>query len=471
MAVQEALRRIPAVDRVLQEDAVREAIEGFELPRAVVVAAVRDALAELRDRIRSGERVEPTPAAVAGRALALARARTAPRLVRVINATGVILHTNLGRAPLPAGAVRALGEAAGYCNVEYRLDTGARGHRHEVVEGILRELTGAEAALVVNNNAAAVLLGLAALARGREVVVSRGELVEIGGSFRVPDVMAQSGAVLREVGTTNKTHLRDYEQVIGPDTALLLKVHTSNFRVLGFTASVPAAELVRLGARHGVGVMEDLGSGCLVDLSGLGVEREPTVQEAVAAGVDLCTFSGDKLLGGPQAGILVGRADALEACARHPLMRALRPDKLTLAALEATLSLYRDPARAIREVPALAMMAASEGEMEARARALAERIREALGEGARVDVAPDVSRVGAGALPLAELPTRVVEVRPARVGVTSLEGALRAHRPPVVARVREDALVLDPRTVDPRDEAAVVSALRAALDRNQEETG
>ncbi len=460
---QEILRRIPAVERVLQEPAVREALEGGIVPRNVMVPAVREVLGRVRARLLSGTDPEvPGPAEIARLALENARARTKPRLLRVVNATGVVLHTNLGRAPLPEEAVQALGRAAGYCNVEYRLDTGRRGRRHEVVEGLLRELTGAEAAAVVNNNAAAVLLGLSALARGREVVVSRGELVEIGGSFRVPDVMAQSGAVLREVGTTNKTHLRDYEQAIGPDTALLLKVHTSNYRIVGFTSAVDTADLVGLARRHGLGVMEDLGSGCLVDLGLPGAGGEPTVQEVVGAGVDLVTFSGDKLLGGPQAGILLGRREAVEACTRHPLMRALRPDKLTLAALEATLALYRDPGKALTRIPVLAALQARPGELESRAESLAESLRAALGERARVGVAPDVSRVGGGALPLAELPTHVVEVRPAR-GVEEVAAALRRHDPPVVARVRDDALVVDPRTLRPDEERLVVSAFRMAL--------
>ncbi len=461
--IQERLSRIPAVERVLQDPAVREALEGGRVPRSVVVPAVRDILDRIRAGVRSGAVPDvPEAAEVARLALEEVHSRLKPRLVRVVNATGVVLHTNLGRAPLPEEAVHALGRAAGYCNVEYRLDTGRRGHRHEVVEGVLRELTGAEAAAVVNNNAAAVLLGLSALARGREVVVSRGELVEIGGSFRVPEVMTQSGAVLREVGTTNKTHLRDYEQAIGPDTALLLKVHTSNYRIVGFTSAVSTAELVRLARRHGLGVMEDLGSGCLVDLDLPGAAREPTVQEVVEAGVDLVTFSGDKLLGGPQAGILLGRREAVEACTRHPLMRALRPDKLTLAALEATLALYRDPGKALARIPVLAALQIDPGELRMRAESLAGALRGVLGERAGVGVVPDVSKVGGGALPLAELPTHVVEIRPAR-GVEEAAAALRRHDPPVVVRVRDDALVVDPRTLRPDEDPVVVSAFRAAV--------
>ncbi|GAB4256824.1 MAG: L-seryl-tRNA(Sec) selenium transferase [Deferrisomatales bacterium] len=467
MDLREALQTVPAVERVLRDARVREALDAG-LPRPVVVDAVRQALDGVRRALRRGEPASTDPAQVARRALELARAAVAPRLQRVVNATGTVLHTNLGRAPLAPEAVAAMERVAGYCNLEYDLSRGARGDRHDAVEPLLCELTGAEAALVVNNNAAAVLLALTALARGREVVVSRGELVEIGGAFRVPDVMAQSGAVLREVGTTNKTHLADYERAIGPETALLLKVHPSNYRILGFTASVSRADLVALGRRQGVAVMEDLGGGCLVDLSRYGVEREPTVQEVVAAGVDLATFSGDKLLGGPQAGILVGRRPWIEACARHPLMRALRPDKVTLGALEATLALYRDPEGAAARVPTLAMLAAGADRLRGRAEALAEAVRSALGDRAEVGLASDTSEAGGGSLPLTRLPTWVVEVRRVGGGLSRVEAALRRHRPPVVARIREEALVFDPRTLGPEEEALVAAALAEAFDEEEQ---
>ncbi|MBI5014000.1 MAG: L-seryl-tRNA(Sec) selenium transferase [Deltaproteobacteria bacterium] len=468
MGSQDLLRRIPQVERVLQEPSVREALEQEGLPRGAVTDAVRAVLDETRRALCAGEPAETGSAELASRALTAARRHVAPRLIPVVNATGVVLHTNLGRAPLAPEAVEAMVRTAGYCNLEYDLAAGRRGDRHDAVAGLLRELTGAEAALVVNNNAAAVLLALTALARGREVVVSRGQLVEIGGSFRVPEVMAQSGAVLREIGTTNKTHRRDYEAAIGPDTAMLLKVHTSNYRVLGFTAEVPLAELVELGAARGLPVMEDLGSGCFVDLSVHGLEREPTVAEAVATGADLVTFSGDKLLGGPQAGLLVGRRGAIDACAHHPLLRALRPDKVTLAALEATLALYRDPARCVARVPALARLTATPEELRGRAEALAAAAAAALGERARVDVRADVSEAGGGALPLERLPTWVVAVgRPDR-GVSRVEESLRRGSVPVVARIRENALVFDPRTLDDRDIPVVAAALRTAFDSEEE---
>lgn len=464
---QSLLRRIPQVERVLQEPALRDEIDGGGLPRAAALDAVRAVLEECRQALAAGEPAPIEPSRVAAEALAEARRRVAPRLVPVVNATGVVLHTNLGRAPLAAEAVAAMISAAGYCNLEYDLVGGRRGDRHDAVSGVLRELTGAEAALVANNNAAAVLLALTTLARGREVVVSRGQLVEIGGAFRIPEVMAQSGARLVEVGTTNKTHRRDYEAAIGPDTAVLLRVHTSNYRVLGFTAEVPLEELVALGRSRGVAVVEDLGSGCLVDLSQFGLEREPTVGEVVAAGADLVTFSGDKLLGGPQAGIVVGRREAVEACARHPLMRALRPDKVTLAALEATLALYRDPVRAPAQVPTLARLLASPEALRGRAEALAAGVRDALRGRALVDVREDLSEAGGGSLPLQRLPTWVAEVRRASGGVSRIEGSLRRQSPPVVARIRDDALVFDPRTLDDREFPVVVEALRNAFDSEE----
>jgi L-seryl-tRNA(Ser) seleniumtransferase len=458
------------VERVLREPPLKDALESGQVPHRLAADAVREVLDELRARVLDGEAAELDPAAAAARSLARARRALAPRLVRVVNATGVVLHTNLGRAPLASEAVEAMARASGYCNVEYDLAEGRRGDRHEAVSEILREVTGAEAALVVNNNAAAVLLCLAALARGREVIVSRGERVEIGGAFRIPEVMAQSGAISREVGTTNKTHLPDYEGAVGPETALLLKVHTSNYRILGFTAEVSLAELVALGRRTGIAVVQDLGSGCLVDLSRYGIEREPTVGEAVAAGADLVTFSGDKLLGGPQAGILVGHREAVEACARHPLMRALRPDKVTLAALEATLALYRDPARCTSRIPALARLLAGEEELRSRAEPMASALRERLGEGARVEIRADTSEAGGGSLPLQRLPTWVVEVRPASGGVPRAEARLRRWVPPVICRVREDALVFDPRTIGAGEEERIIAdALAWALGEEKED--
>jgi L-seryl-tRNA(Ser) seleniumtransferase len=480
----ESLRNLPAVERVLQHPEVVEAIDANNpdnphssepLPRELVAESTRRVLDEIRTRVLAGEELEADLDYVVGKVLALARTSALPGLQPVINATGVVLHTNLGRAPLPECAVLAMGRAAGYCNLEFDLETGARGYRHEAVAPLLCELTGAEAALVVNNNAAAVLLVLAALAKDREVVVSRGEMVEVGGSFRIPDVMTQSGAILREVGSTNKTRASDYASAVGSNTAALMKVHTSNYRVMGFTEGVALEELVAVGRDYCVPVIEDLGSGYLIPLAGM--ERleeggEPDVRSSVASGADLVTFSGDKLLGGPQAGIIVGKREAVEACARHPLMRALRPDKVTFAALEAVLMLYRDPRRALREVPTLRMLAQSGDTLNERAAVLAEAVRGALGEvgGASVDVevVDEVSQAGGGTLPLIEFPSRVVEVKVAGGGLNVVSERLRQFTPPVIARVREDALVLDPRTLQDNDFQAVAAALAFALEASTE---
>jgi L-seryl-tRNA(Ser) seleniumtransferase len=449
------------VDAVLGALAAEPAVRG--IPRGRLVEAVREVLAAARRALLDADSGAGAPdlGAVAGRvAEALGREGTFS-LAPVINATGVVLHTNLGRALLsPLAQERLLAAAGAYCNLEMDVPRKERGSRYVHVAGLLRRLTGAPASLVVNNGASAVLLGLETLARGREVIVSRGEMIEIGGEFRVPDIMRRSGAALREVGTTNRTHLRDYAEAIGPETALILKVHTSNYRVVGFTADVPARELVDLGRSRGLPVMEDLGSGCLVDLRPFGFPHEPTVPEVVASGVDLVTFSGDKLLGGPQAGIVVGRADLVERLAQNPLNRALRIDKLTLAALEATLHAY-EAGTALESIPTLRMLTEPLAAIRRRARALLRRlpgeVRRALGAG----VVDARSQVGGGALPTVELPTAAVALgtpdRPAQV----LDEALRAGRPPVLGRLADDRLLLDCRTVRPADVAPLAAALAA----------
>jgi L-seryl-tRNA(Ser) seleniumtransferase len=427
------LRDLPSVDELAADERLASAA-----PRTLLVSAARSALSRAREEIQAGaepgdlvERVE----------LELEAARGA-RLRRTINATGVIVHTNLGRAPLADEALaRVAAVAGGYSNLEYDLAEGGRGSRQDHVAPILRRLTGAEAALVVNNNAAAVLLALAALAEGREVLVSRGELIEIGDGFRIPDVLARSGARLREVGTTNRTRAADYERAIGPETALLLRVHQSNFRVVGFTEQPRLADLVRVGRAHGLPVVDDLGSGVLVQL-----EDEPSAKDALEAGADLVCFSGDKLLGGPQAGIIVGRAELVERLRRHPLQRALRADKLTLAALEATLALYLEPARAALEIPVLRMLA----EPAEAVRARAERLAAEVGG----EVEETVGRVGGGALPLAELPSFACAVEE-ELGVRLREGD-----PPVVSLVRDGRCLLDCRTLTD-DEAGAVAGLIA----------
>ena len=429
------LRDLPSVDELAGDERLASAA-----PRSLLVSAVRSALARAREEIQAGadpgdlvDRVE----------LELANAEAA-RLRRAINATGVIVHTNLGRAPLAQKALDRVSEVAGgYSNLEYDLGEGGRGSRQDHVAPILRRLTGAEAALVVNNNAAAVLLALAALAEGREVIVSRGELIEIGDGFRIPDVLARSGARLREVGTTNRTRASDYERAIGPETAVLLRVHQSNFRLVGFTEQPRLDELVRVGRAHGLAVVDDLGSGVLVQL-----EDEPSARDALAAGADLVCFSGDKLLGGPQAGIVVGRGELVERLRRHPLQRALRADKLTLAALEATLALYLDPERAMEEIPVLRML----GEPVPAVRARAERLAGLVGG----EVEQTVGRVGGGALPLAELPSFACAVE------EELAAPLRGAETPVIALVRDGRCLLDCRTIADTEVDEVAAAVAAA---------
>ncbi|MBI4508739.1 MAG: L-seryl-tRNA(Sec) selenium transferase [Deltaproteobacteria bacterium] len=451
------LRELPKVDEVLR----RPELSLEDLPRWALVEAVRREVEHLRQGILSGRSssVELASEDVLGHARRLCR----PSLTKVINATGVVLHTNLGRAPLAEeAAARAAEMARSYSNLEYDIEERARGSRHDHLRSLLSHLTGAPAAVVVNNNAGSVLLALAALAAGKEVIVSRGELIEIGGSFRVPDVMRASGARLVEVGTTNKTKAADYEGAVGVDTALLMKVHRSNFAMVGFVEEVSYEDMVAIGARSGVPVLIDLGSGTLVDpasLEGAGLPREPTVGEAVRAGAALVTFSGDKLLGGPQAGIIVGSEEAVARVRRHPLMRALRPDKMTLAALEATLELYRDGI-ALSKVPVLRMLAATPNELEARAISLRDAIEHHLGS-LRAEVTAITSAVGGGALPLAEPPSYAVSLA-ATDGrsATELDEAFRRCEPPVVGRIVEERLVLDVRTILPDEMPMVVAAVK-----------
>ncbi len=457
------LRRIPAVDRVLNEPALSRL--SASCPRILLLESAQETVAELRREILEAPQSSPdlSPAAVAQRAARRAERKLSPSLQPVINATGTLLHTNLGRAPLSESALLAMQEVArGYSNLEFDLDSGERGHRYAHVEELLCRLAGAEAATVVNNNAGAVLLALTALAKGKEAIVSRGELVEIGGAFRVPDVMAAGGVTLREVGTTNKTHLKDYREAIGDATALFLKVHTSNYRIVGFTASVSAQDLVALARERSLLVMEDLGSGMLLDLSPYGIPREPTVREAVGAGIDIVTFSGDKLLGGPQAGVILGRREAVEKIRRHPMARAMRIDKLTLAALEATLRHYLDPQEALREIPVLRMLAASAEEIRRRCTRLKRRLS-ALAEHAAVEIVAEPSQVGGGALPTTELPGFALAVTPRKLSAQALADRLRHGRPPVVGRIQEERLLLNLRTVAREEENELLRALDTVL--------
>jgi L-seryl-tRNA(Ser) seleniumtransferase len=428
------LRDLPSVDVLLRDG--RLAAES----RPLALAAARAALERAREEVRAGL----DPGDLVARALAELAAVRRPALRRVLNATGVIVHTNLGRAPLAGAALeRVAAVGAGYSNLEYDLAEGARGSRQDHLAPLLRRLTGAESALVVNNNAAAVLLALAALAEGREVLVSRGELIEIGDGFRIPDVLVRSGARLVEVGTTNRTRASDYERAIGPETALLLRVHQSNFRVVGFTEQPRVAELAAVAGRHGLPLLDDLGSGALVETEG-----EPTPAASLEAGADLVCFSGDKLLGGPQAGIVAGRAELVERLRRHPLQRALRADKLSLAALEGTLALYLDRPE---EIPVLRMLREAPESVRARA----ERLAEAVGG----EVEETVARVGGGALPLAELPSFACAVE------EELAAGLRVGEPPVVAVVRDGRTLLDCRTLTDDEAAQVADAVRSCRSR------
>jgi len=455
-------RLLPSVDAALKE--LETAPELAAAPRPMLRDAVNEFLDLCRAAIAEGRVTDAAPfdaEAFMPRLAAYAARRLRPHFRRVINATGVVVHTNLGRSPLARAAAEAAFEAClHYSNLEFDLATGERGSRYSHVEELLCRLTGAEAALVVNNNAAAVLLVLETLAKGREVVVSRGQLVEIGGSFRIPEVMAKSGAILREVGATNRTHVRDYQGAIGPDTAALMRVHTSNYRIIGYTKEVTLPEMVTLAREHELPVIEDLGSGNFVDFAALGLGYEPTVQQVVAEGADVVTFSGDKVLGGPQAGIIVGKGALLARIKKNPLNRALRIDKMTLAALEATLRIYADPGRARREIPTLAMILADKKELKAKAGRLAARIKKDAGDAFTVALRPGSSRVGGGAFPERDLPTTLVALTPKGDGPTpeTLRTALLAADPPLIGRIEDNAFCLDPRTIAP-DEFALTAKI------------
>jgi L-seryl-tRNA(Ser) seleniumtransferase len=456
----EKLRQLPSVDKLLDEDAARRLVTAYGHDQTV--DALRTTLDATRDEVLAGADV-PDVTELAARADAFLQARLAPTLRRVINATGVIIHTNLGRAPLSAAAQAAMeAVAGGYSTLEYDLQAGQRGHRTLHAERLLCELTGAESALVVNNNAGAVLLALNGLARGRGVVISRGQLVEIGGGFRVPDVMRESGTCLIEVGTTNRTHPGDYAAAIeaNEDASLILRAHHSNFRILGFTTEPSLAELVALGTERGLPVVDDLGSGALLDTAAYGLAHEPTVQESVSAGAAVVCFSGDKLLGGPQAGIIVGKAEYIDPLKRHPLARALRADKLCLAALQATLLHYLK-GEATEQVPVWHMIAMPLEEIERQARRWHRSLRQA---GVETEIVDGASTVGGGSLPGETLATKLVAL--AISHPNQLAAALREAAPPVVARIEADRLVLDPRTVLAEDERELVEAIKELASRN-----
>jgi L-seryl-tRNA(Ser) seleniumtransferase len=459
---QNLLRQIPSVEKILGGDELTPLYERYSRP--LVLKALQSRLEKIRKTIIETsshgdefiQMINPTHKDIENEILAL----TSPSLKKVINATGVILHTNLGRSILSSELMNHLTTVAGsYSNLEYDVEEGKRGSRYAHVEKLLCDITGAEAAFVVNNNAAAVVLVLNTLAQDRETIVSRGELIEIGGSFRIPDILKRSGSQMVEVGTTNKTHLRDYESAISESTAVLLKVHTSNYRIVGFTNEVELSELVKLGLQRNIPVVNDLGSGSLIDFSPYGLTQEPTVQEVVKTGVDVITFSGDKLLGGPQAGVIVGKRSILESLIKNPLNRALRIDKLTLAALESTLRLYLDQASVMQKVPTLRMITMTKSEISARISRFKKILLKNLPDAITVEIEEDISQVGGGALPEQHLPTTILALHSKAVPVKECEKRLRNHTPPVIARIHKDQLRIDLRTVAEEDEEELANAL------------
>ena len=464
------LREIPKVDEVLKLPGVQNLAGVY--PRELVVESVRKILDEIRQDILEGTKAHEElnkwshPDSLTTRIAEALERIIRPNLRRVINATGVVLHTNLGRAVLSPSAIEAVHMAAsGYSNLELNLESGKRGSRYDSVGDLLKRLTGAQSSLVVNNNAAAVLLALSTLARGREVIVSRGQMVEIGGSFRIPEVMEQSGAILREVGSTNKTHPGDYGKAINDKTALLLHVHTSNYRIVGFTREITVDELVDLGRDAGLPVMSDLGSGSLINMDYLGLPYEPTVQQTIQSGADVVTFSGDKLLGGPQAGSIVGKKEFIDRMKKSPLTRAVRIDKMTVAALEATLREYLDIKAALQNIPALRMISSEEKLLQKRCGVLHGLLEDAVEGRALISLQRDQSAVGGGAMPTADLPGWLVSVRPLNMPVEVLADRLRNGDPAVMGRVQEDSLLLDVRTLLKDEDIILAGAVAAAMGR------
>jgi L-seryl-tRNA(Ser) seleniumtransferase len=454
-------RKLPSVTALLETPGIQALAGSYSHEQ--IIEGVRQEVDELRQRLARGEAADGQvqPEAVATRVVERLSREARPLLREVINATGIVLHTNLGRAPVAEAAARAAYEAArGYLNLELDLETGKRSSRQNPIRHWVCKLTGAQAATAVNNCAAATVIVLRALCAGKEVIVSRGQLIEIGGSFRIPEIMAVSGATLREVGTTNITRIGDYEKAIGPATAALMRVHTSNYRVSGFTKAATLEELVELGKKYGLPVIDDLGSGAMLDFARFGFEGEPVVSQSLAAGADLILFSGDKLLGGPQAGIIAGRKEFIQRIEKDPLMRAFRLDKMTLAALEATLRLYANEADALREVPGLRMLATSQEELKRRCEALANKLRSSSNL-ASVTVSEDNAYVGGGSLPDRPMQTFVVEIEPKGVSDAELALRLRIGQPAVIGRARDGRVLLDLRTVFARQEEALAAAVLA----------
>ncbi len=458
---QELLSCLPSVDEVLKSKQGMEWL--YNYPRRYVLQAIRDTIDSRRQEIIEGLTADLSEEVMLADIGDMIKILSSYSLRPLINATGVVIHTNLGRSILSERALENIKRVSeSYSNLEYDIEEGKRGKRYAHIKRILREITGAEDALAVNNNAAAVLLCLNTLSKGKEVIVSRGELVEIGGSFRMPEIMAASGALLHEVGTTNKTHIYDYERAISENTSLVLKIHKSNFRVIGFSEEVSIEALVTLGRRHQIPVMFDLGSGCLLDLRPFSIYNEPAVKEVVKSGVDVTTFSGDKLLGGPQGGVIVGKRECLERIQKNPMARAMRIDKLTLAGFEATLMEYIDEEKAIKNIPTLRMLLQKPEELRKRANKIAKKLEREI-KSAHINVMADSSRAGGGALPEVDLPTYVVSIKSDIISVNEVEERLRKGSPPIISRIKEDSLIIDVRTIRDKDLEGIVKGIRSAL--------
>lgn len=460
---QEALRKLPSIDEIINLPEIAQLAE--EHNHDLVVKIAREVVDEIRSEIIKGEDKADleqivSPENVAKQIISRTEKKFRPSLRHSINAAGIVLHTGLGRALLPQAALRQINDAAkGYCNLAADIKTGQRGSRQIHFENILCELTGADAATAVNNNAAATMLVLNTLAAGKEVIISRGQLVEIGGAFRMPDVMESSGAVMREVGTTNKTHLRDYANAINENTGAIIRVHMSNYRIVGFFEEPGIEELAELAKEHNIALIDDLGSGALVDLENYGLEREPMIRESIAAGVDAACFSGDKLIGGPQSGIIVGKEKAINAMKKNPLARALRIGKLEVAALEATLKLFLDPNKLNENHPTYHMFSLTPEQLEPRAQAMAEILRKKLPKAGDFEVVDGESQVGSGSVPAQTMPSKLLSVKPSTISTDKLARSLRYYPTPIFARIQKDAVLFDLRTIQPDEDGIVVNAL------------
>jgi L-seryl-tRNA(Ser) seleniumtransferase len=462
MSSREKLATLPSVDECMKSPHGEKWLRRYY--RNIVLRSIREIIDSRRREILDGSSPDVSIDGMSDEIETAIKKHSAYNLVPLINATGIVIHTNLGRSILSGKAVENIMTVAGsYSNLEYDISRGKRGKRYTTIKGIIQELTGAEDAIVVNNNAAAVLICLDTFARNREVIVSRGELVEIGGSFRIPEVMQSSGAILRDVGTTNKTHLADYMNAVCGNTGMILKVHQSNYKVIGFTEEVSLEDLVKLGREFRIPVAADLGSGCMVGLEKYGVFGEPTVSEVIRSGADLVTFSGDKLLGGPQSGIIVGKEKFIQRIQKNPMMRALRIDKMTFAGLEATFMQYRDEEKAVRDVPTLRMLTEPGETIKKRAKKIYSALKRSVAAAAELGIFPDQSRAGGGSLPETDFPTFAVAVRPLNQSVNALERTLRLGTPPVIARIKENVLLIDVRTVQEKEVKTLVSCVSSAL--------